>query len=140
MHPFYIYLNTKLLKAPIDQKWSHLCRLGLWKPPDGDPRILQNPAQSAKGEERGDSERNPLLAKMVFKMIVYISKFHYHQKAFEEIHSSVKFENNCHKKVHFCIHFICPGRFLFSFIVEKIKSHSFWESDVVFCPKNDIRW
>ena len=26
---------------------------------------LQNPAQSAKGEERGDGERNPWLAKMV---------------------------------------------------------------------------
>ena len=26
---------------------------------------LQNPAQSAKGEERGDHERNPWLAKMV---------------------------------------------------------------------------
>ena len=37
--PFYIYLNTKLLKAPIGQKWCHLCRLGLWKSLDGDPRV-----------------------------------------------------------------------------------------------------
>ena len=35
------------------------------KPLDGDPRKLQNPAQSAKGEERGDRERNPWLAKMI---------------------------------------------------------------------------
>ena len=62
--PLYIYLNTKLLKAPIGQKWCHLCRLGLWKPLDGDPRKLQNPAQSAKGEQRRDRERNPWLANM----------------------------------------------------------------------------
>ena len=64
--PFYIYLNTNLLKAPIGQKWCHLCRLGSWKPLDGVPRELQNPAQSAKGDERGDRERNPWLAKMPF--------------------------------------------------------------------------
>ena len=46
---FYIYLNTKLFKALIGQKLCHLCRLGLWKPLDGDPWELQNPAQSAKG-------------------------------------------------------------------------------------------
>ena len=63
--PFYIYLNTKQLKTPIGQKWCHLCSLGLWKPLDGDPRELQNQAQSAKGEERGDRERNLWLAKMV---------------------------------------------------------------------------
>ena len=59
--PFYIYPNTKLLKAPIGQKWCHLCRLGLWKPLDGDKRELLNPAQFAKGEERGDRERNPCI-------------------------------------------------------------------------------
>ena len=42
--PFYIYVNTKLLKAPIGQKWCHLCRLGLWKPLEGDSWKLQNPA------------------------------------------------------------------------------------------------
>ena len=31
---------------------------------DGEPRELQNPAQSAMGEERGDHERTPWLAKM----------------------------------------------------------------------------
>ena len=34
----------------------------MWKPLDGDPQELQNPAQSAKGEERWDRERNPWLA------------------------------------------------------------------------------
>ena len=29
---------------------------------------LQNPAQSAKGEERGDRERNPWLAKMGYRL------------------------------------------------------------------------
>ena len=62
--PFHIYLNSKLFKAPIGQKWCHLCRLGLWKRMDGEPRELQNPAQSAMGEERGDHERTPWLAKM----------------------------------------------------------------------------
>ena len=56
--------DMKLLKAPIGQKWCNLCRQGLWKPLDGDPRELQDPAQSAKGEEMGDRERNPGLAKM----------------------------------------------------------------------------
>ena len=34
------------------------------KPLDDGPRELQNPAQSAKGEEREDRERNPWLTKM----------------------------------------------------------------------------
>ena len=42
---------------------------------DGDPRELQNPAQSAKGEERGDHERNPWLAKMVDFILLKINQF-----------------------------------------------------------------
>ena len=45
------------------------------KPPDGDPRKLQNPAQSAKGEERGDREPNPWLAKMSRPLSVQICPY-----------------------------------------------------------------
>ena len=36
-----------------------LVKTAIWQ-----PRELQNPAQSAKGKERGDPEGNPWLAKM----------------------------------------------------------------------------
>ena len=47
------------------------------KPLDGDPRKLQNPAQSAKGEERRDRERNPWLAKMLLLVYEYNLEFEF---------------------------------------------------------------
>ena len=71
------------------------------KQPDGDPRKLQNPAQSAKGEEKGDRERNPWLGKMSRPLWVQICP--HELKSPETKNQYRKKKTFCDKPSRFCL-------------------------------------
>ena len=67
-HHVYAVENVNILHLPKHEivkstHWSNVMS-SLKELLDGDPLELQNPAHSAKGEERRDHEQNPWLVKM----------------------------------------------------------------------------